>query len=91
MFADDKAAANRVIEHTSSGGACVNATLYHVAVPSLPFGGVGESGVGAYHGKASFDVFSHWKPVLKKSTRPDPDLAYPPYTEKKERLVRRFL
>jgi aldehyde dehydrogenase (NAD+) len=91
VFADDKAAANRVIEHTSSGGACVNATLYHVAVPDLPFGGVGESGVGAYHGKASFDVFSHRKPVLKKATRPDPDLAYPPYTDKKERLMRRFL
>ena len=91
VFAGDKAVANRVVERTSSGGACVNATLYHVAVPNLPFGGVGESGVGAYHGKASFDVFSHWKPVLKKSTRPDPDLAYPPYTDKKERLVRRFL
>jgi aldehyde dehydrogenase (NAD+) len=91
VFADDSAVATRVVEQTSSGGACVNATLYHVAVPNLPFGGVGESGVGAYHGKASFDVFSHWKPVLKKSTRPDPDLAYPPYTDKKERLVRRFL
>jgi aldehyde dehydrogenase (NAD+) len=91
VFAGDKAVANRVVEQTSSGGACVNATLYHVAVPNLPFGGVGESGVGAYHGKASFGVFSHSKPVLKKSTRPDPDLAYPPYTDKKERLVRRFL
>jgi aldehyde dehydrogenase (NAD+) len=91
VFADDKAAAERVVARTSSGGACVNATLYHVAVPDLPFGGVGESGVGAYHGKASFEVFSHAKPVLKKSTRPDPDLAYPPYTDKKERLMRRFL
>jgi aldehyde dehydrogenase (NAD+) len=91
VFAGDNAVANRVVESTSSGGACVNATLYHVTVPGLPFGGVGESGLGAYHGKASFDVFSHAKPVLKKSTRPDPDLAYPPYTDKKERLMRRFL
>jgi aldehyde dehydrogenase (NAD+) len=91
VFADDRKVAERVVESTSSGGACVNATLYHVTVPGLPFGGVGESGVGAYHGKASFDVFSHLKPVLKKSTRPDPDLAYPPYTDKKERLMRRFL
>ena len=91
VFADDKAVADRVVARTSSGGACVNATLYHVTVPDLPFGGVGESGVGAYHGKASFDVFSHAKPVLKKSTRPDPNLAYPPYTDKKERLMRRFL
>jgi aldehyde dehydrogenase (NAD+) len=91
VFAGDRAVADRVVESTSSGGVCVNATLYHVTVPGLPFGGVGESGVGAYHGKASFDVFSHAKPVLKKSTRPDPDLAYPPYTDKKERLMRRFL
>jgi aldehyde dehydrogenase (NAD+) len=91
VFAGDSAIADRVVESTSSGGACVNATLYHVTVPGLPFGGVGESGVGAYHAKASFDVFSHAKPVLKKSTRPDPDLAYPPYTDKKERLMRRFL
>jgi aldehyde dehydrogenase (NAD+) len=91
VFSGDKAATDRVIERTSSGGVCVNATLYQVAVPGLPFGGVGESGQGAYHGKATFDVFSHAKPVLKKSTRPDPDLAYPPYTDKKERLMRRFL
>ena len=91
VFAGDRAVADRVVASTSSGGACVNATLYHVTVPGLPFGGVGESGVGAYHGKASFDVFSHSKPVLKKSTRPDLDLAYPPYTDKKERLMRRFL
>jgi aldehyde dehydrogenase (NAD+) len=91
VFAGDKAVADRIVERTSSGGVCVNATLYHVAVPDLPFGGVGESGMGSYHGKASFDVFSHAKPVLKKSVRPDPDLAYPPYTEKKERLMRRFL
>jgi aldehyde dehydrogenase (NAD+) len=91
VFADDKAAQQRVLDETSSGGACVNATLFHVAVAELPFGGVGESGVGAYHGKASFDVFSHAKSVLKRSTRPDPDLAYPPYTDRKEKLMRRFL
>jgi aldehyde dehydrogenase (NAD+) len=91
VFADDRSVVGRVIDETSSGGACVNATLYHVAAPKLPFGGVGASGTGAYHGKASFDVFSHTKPVLKKSTWPDPDLAYPPYTDKKERLMRRFL
>ena len=91
VFADDKHVADRIVSETSSGGVCVNATLYHVAVPKLPLGGVGESGMGAYHGKASFDVFSHAKPVLKKATRPDPDLAYPPYTAKKERLMRRFL
>ena len=81
----------RILDETSSGGAAVNATMFHVAVPALPFGGVGNSGTGAYHGKASFDTFSHAKSVLRKSVRPDPDLAYPPYTKRKERLLRRFL
>ncbi len=91
VFSKDGAVTDRVLQRTSSGGVCVNATLFHVAAPELSFGGVGESGMGAYHGKASFDVFSHMKPVLKKANKPDPDLAYPPYTEKKEKLVRRFL
>ena len=81
----------RVLDQTSSGGVCVNATVMHVAVPDLPFGGVGASGMGAYHGKAGFDVFSHRKSVLAKPTRLDPKLAYPPYTKLKERLIRRFL
>ena len=91
VFADDSSVVRTVIDGTSSGGVCVNATLFHVAVAELPFGGVGESGMGAYHGKASFDVLSHAKSVLKRGTRPDPALAYPPYTERKEKLMRRFL
>lgn len=91
VFAGDSDVVRTVLDGTSSGGACVNATLFHVAVAGLPFGGVGESGVGAYHGRATFDLFSHEKSILKRSTRPDPDLAYPPYTDKKERLMRRFL
>ncbi len=91
VFAGDSKVQQQVLDGTSSGGACVNATLFHVAVAELPFGGVGESGIGAYHGKASFDVFSHAKSVLKRATRPDPDLAYPPYTDRKEKLTRRFL
>jgi aldehyde dehydrogenase (NAD+) len=76
---------------TSAGSACVNATVMHVAIPELPFAGVGASGMGAYHGKAGFDVFSHRKSVLVKPTRLDPKLAYPPYTKLKERIIRRFL
>ena len=91
VFSQDGGAAQRLLSETSSGGAAVNATMFHVAAPELPFGGVGPSGMGAYHGKASFDTFSHAKSVLRKSTRPDPDLAYPPYTKRKERLLRRFL
>jgi aldehyde dehydrogenase (NAD+) len=90
VFAD-AGVADKVIDETSSGGAAVNATMFQVAVPGLPFGGVGPSGMGAYHGKASFETFTHAKSVLKKGTKPDPDLAYPPYTERKEKLLRRFL
>lgn len=91
VFADDKQVINQVLDRTSSGGVCVNGTIMQVAVPTLPFGGVGESGMGNYHGRASFDVFTHAKPVLRRATRPDPALAYPPYTDKKEKLIRRFL
>jgi len=91
LFADDDTVAERVLEETSSGTAAVNATLFQVSAPELPFGGVGESGMGAYHGRRSFEVFSHTKGVLRRSTRPDPDLAYPPYTATKERLLRRLM
>jgi aldehyde dehydrogenase (NAD+) len=81
----------RVLDHTTSGGVAVNATVVQLAVPDLPFGGVGGSGMGAYHGRAGFETFSHRKSVLKKSTRFDPSLGYPPYTKRKERWLRRFL
>ena len=91
LFSGSRAARERVLSGTASGGVAVNATMFQVAVPGLPFGGVGPSGMGAYHGKTSFSTFSHAKAVLRKSPRPDPDLAYPPYTARKERLLRRFL
>jgi aldehyde dehydrogenase (NAD+) len=55
-----------MLQSTSSGGVCINDTVMHIAVSALPFGGVGENGMGRYHGKASFDTFSHYKSVLKK-------------------------
>jgi aldehyde dehydrogenase (NAD+) len=91
LFTERDDAKRRVVAETSSGGVAINATIHHVSVPELPFGGVGASGMGEYHGQASFDTFSHAKSVLWKGTRPDPDLAYPPYTDRKERLLRRFL
>ncbi len=91
LFSESDDVQQRVLAETTSGGACVNTTVMHVAVPELPFGGVGASGMGAYHGKASFDVFSHRKSVLRRPTRPDPKIAYPPYTRLKERIIRRFL
>jgi len=89
-FTGDGAAADRIIAETSAGGVTVNHTLLHVAVPGLPFGGVGPSGIGAYHGKAGFDVFSHRKAVLRRRARPDLKIAYPPYTGWKRSLLKRL-
>jgi aldehyde dehydrogenase (NAD+) len=77
---------------TSSGALDFNVGLAHMSVPNLPFGGVGLSGSGAYHGKRSFDVFSHEKAVFSKSLTPDTlTLIYPPYTSSKGRLARGLL
>jgi len=91
VFADNDVVARDVVDRTSSGTVAINATLFQASAAELPFGGVGESGMGAYHGRHSFERFSHAKGVLRKSTRPDPALAYPPYTKWKDRLLRRFL
>ncbi|NET31198.1 MAG: aldehyde dehydrogenase [Cyanothece sp. SIO1E1] len=83
FFSKDRAKQARVLQATSSGGVCINDTLMHVGgVTSLPFGGVGDSGMGAYHGKAGFDTFSHYKSVLQKSFRFGSTLLYPPYKNK---------
>lgn len=91
VFTGDEAVADAVLGEVSSGGACVNQTLMHLIPPDLPFGGVGDSGMGAYHGKAGFDAFSHLKSVLRKPTRPDLRLLYPPYRGFTEKVVRRLL
>lgn len=88
IFTGSSDTADRVLARTSSGGACVNHTVMHLVPENLPFGGVGPSGMGSYHGQAGFDVFSHHKSVLRKPTRPDPPIMYPPYHPWKERLLR---
>ncbi len=91
VFTGSEDVEQKVVEGTSSGGVCVNATLFHLGNPNLPFGGVGESGMGAYHGRHSFETFSHRKSVMTRSTRFDPKLAYPPYSKLLTRLLRRRL
>jgi aldehyde dehydrogenase (NAD+) len=91
VFAGNAEVAEDVVEQVSSGGACINQTLMHLVPPDLPFGGVGDSGMGAYHGKRGFDAFSHQKSVLKKPTRPDLKMLYPPYKPRMEKLVRKIL
>ncbi|WP_181350020.1 aldehyde dehydrogenase [Thalassobacillus sp. CUG 92003] len=76
-FGEDETEQRRVTEGLSFGGGCINDTLYHVAHPRLPFGGVGNSGMGAYHGKASFDTFTHAKSITKQTTAFDQSFRYP--------------
>lgn len=90
-FSTSKSAQDRVLAETSAGGTTINHVWMHVGVPSLPFGGVGESGTGAYHGRHSFETFSHRRGVLKKSSLPDPPLLFPPYAPWKLRWIRRLL
>ncbi len=91
LFSSNERSAEQVVARTSSGGFVQNHTIYHFAVQDLPFGGVGDSGMGAYHGRSSFDTFSHKKAVLKKATAMDLNIAYPPYTESKKSWLKRLL
>ncbi|KAA0544631.1 aldehyde dehydrogenase [Bacillus sp. BGMRC 2118] len=77
VFTESAEIEKEVLTNISFGGGCVNDTLYHLASPHLPFGGVGNSGMGAYHGKGSFDTFSHKKAVLKQTTLFDIPFRYP--------------
>lgn len=90
LFTEDNAVEKKVFENISFGGGCINDTISHVASPYMPFGGVGNSGIGGYHGEESFKTFSHRKSILKKSTRFNINLIYPPYKDK-VKLVRKLL
>lgn len=90
VFSEDADAAQRVMMSTTSGGACINDAVVHLGVPELPFGGVGNSGIGAYHGRHGFDTFSHAKGVLKNPTALDVKLRYPPYKENLK-ILRRIM
>ena len=91
VFAKSKTVIDEVLARTTAGGVTVNGTLMHLTSPHLPFGGIGESGMGGYHGKAGVRLFQHMKPVLTRGTRIDPSLAYPPYTDRKMKIFRKVL
>jgi len=90
LFTASRGLRERVLSATSSGGGCVNDTIMHVSSPRLPFGGVGNSGMGHYHGRFTFETFSHHRSILRKTTLFNPTLAYPPYGNKL-RYLRRLL
>ena len=91
VFTNEASRAQQVLEHTHSGGACVNDTIAHTTTSELPFGGVGESGIGAYHGRFTYDTFSHRKSVFKRSTWMDPSIRYPPYSAQALAWLRRLI
>jgi len=91
VFTGDKRVAADVISRTTAGGVTVNGTIMHFSNPNLPFGGIGESGMGGYHGKAGVRLFQHLKPVLTRGTKMDPSIAYPPYTDRKAKIFRKVL
>ena len=89
LFTDDKPFEKEIIEKVSFGGGCVNDTIIHCTSDGLPFGGIGRSGLGNYHGKASFDAFSHKKSVVKSKKFADISMKYPPFNEKKLNLIKK--
>jgi aldehyde dehydrogenase (NAD+) len=91
VFSRSNRVARHVLARTSSGSACVNTCVVQLAVPALPFGGVGESGMGSYHGRAGFDAFSHGRAIFRRAPGPEPPLQYPPYTRLREVILRLIL
>ncbi len=91
LFTRDAAEEEKVLSRVSFGGGCVNNTIMHLGDGDLPFGGVGTSGLGAYHGGASFEAFTHKKSVLKSATFLDPSIKYPPFDESKLKIMRKIL
>lgn len=81
-FSENQYNIDKILKKVSFGGGCINDTIVHLATPYLEFGGVGESGIGGYHGKYSFLNFSNRKSILKKSTKIDIDIRYPPFKNK---------
>ena len=91
LFTSDKAAERRVLDTCSFGGGCINDTIIHLATTHMPFGGVGNSGMGSYHGKKSFDTFTHERSIVNKSTKIDLPMRYFPYSKRKLRIIKMFM
>lgn len=91
LFSEDRQVQRRVWTSLSFGNGAINDALMQVASSHLPFGGVGQSGFGSYHGKASFDTFSHHKSYIKKATFIDLPVAYPPYTSKQLKIIKKLI
>jgi aldehyde dehydrogenase (NAD+) len=91
LFTEDQELTDTVLQQLSFGGGVVNDTLLHLSNTRLPFGGVGKSGIGNYHGMYSFHTFSHQKAIMKKNRFVPLTMLYAPYTTKKLALIKRFM
>ena len=91
FFSEDKAAQKKVLDTCRFGGGCINDTIIHLATSDMPFGGVGESGMGSYHGRVGFETFSHYRSIVDKKTWMDLPIRYQKYTGLKEKMMRIFL
>lgn len=91
IFTSRKEAADKILSRCGFGGGCINDTMIHLATSEMGFGGFGESGMGAYHGKAGFDTFTHYKSIVDKKAWPDLPVRYQPYKRIYDRLVHLFL
>jgi aldehyde dehydrogenase (NAD+) len=91
LFTESKAAEKKILDTCSFGGGCINDTIIHLANPRMGFGGVGYSGMGSYHGKLSFDTFTHYRSIVRKSTWIDLPMRYHPYTEKNFKMIRKLM
>ena len=91
LFTNNKKVEDRILKEISFGGGCINDTIMHLASENLPFGGVGNSGMGAYHGKYGFDTFTHYKSILRKYNFFDLPMRYHKYTDENLKVVKKFL
>ncbi len=91
LFTACRETERKILDGCSFGGGCINDTVIHLATPYMSFGGIGDSGMGSYHGKKSFETFTHHRSIVKKSTWLDLNLRYHPYTQKKMKQIRKFL
>ena len=90
IFSNDKDFRKNIMKNLSFGGGAVNDTINHIVNPNLPFGGIGNSGIGKYHGKYSFDTFTHLKSILIRKNNPAADKMFPPYDETKTDFIHKL-
>lgn len=91
LFTSNKKTEKQILQNVSFGGGCINDTIIHLATSRMGFGGIGNSGMGSYHGKKGFDTFTHYRSIVKKYTWIDMPFRYMPYSKTKDRLIRFFL